>query len=225
MAKIDIASRLKGQLAKVEAVKEVATMREIQLDFNHFDFSYLEEIECDFQIKEFLKQKSLQMINIQGNTVLTLGKICHEVAEELGRKGSPEGVYYKWLEFNGLSKNTALRHRKRYELFTLAEEAKLKEIMVLLTVKEIDLIHKEKETMMDILNGEKNPELKGIKEMLGIGISGVGRELIGVAEAPDFERSLQRFGNIMKNLKKTELSPKKQEKLENLLEQIEKLLG
>ncbi|MGL5099367.1 MAG: hypothetical protein ACRC6B_04910, partial [Fusobacteriaceae bacterium] len=139
MAKLDIASRLKGQLAKVETVKEVATMREVQLDFNHFDFSYLEEIECDVQIKKFLREKSLQMINLQGNTVLTLGKICHEVAEELGRKGSPEGIYYKWLEFNGLSKNTALRHRKRYELFTLAEEAKLKEIMVLLTVKEIDL--------------------------------------------------------------------------------------
>lgn len=225
MAKLDIASRLKGQLSKAEIIKSVVGTGEIQLVPEHFDFTFLDTLECDVQIKNFLREKSLQMINLQGNTVLTLGKICHEVAEELGRKGSPEGIYYKWLEFNGLSKNTALRHRKRYELFTQAEEIKLKEIMVLLTVKEIDLIHKEKETMMDILNSEKNPELKAVKEMLGLGVSGIGREMIGVTEAPDFEKSIQRFGNIMKNLKKTELPPKKQEKLEILLEKIEKLLG
>lgn len=228
MSKSDIASRLKGQLSKVEAVKEVAKMGEVQLDFTHFDFSYLEEIECIPQIKNFLKEKSLQMINLQGNTVLALGKICGEVAEELGKKGSPDGIYYKWLEFNGLSRNTALRYRKRYELFQIAESNRLKEIISLLSIKEIDEIYGDKENIMEILNSEKNPEIKSIKELIAtnfIAEKNESAEIFKVTEHPEMDRSFERFNSIISNLKGANLSPKKQEKLVELLEKIEKLLG
>lgn len=225
MTKIDITSRLKGQLAKAELVKSVLGTDFIRLAPEHFDFSYFNEMECDSNLKNFLREKTLQMINLQGNTSLTLGKICGEVAEELGKKGSPEGIYYKWLEFNGLSKNTALRHRKRYELFTMARETKLKEIMVLLTIKEIETIYNEKENLMVILNEEKNPELKTIKSLVSATLPDTPPRFLGEDHISDFEKSLERFGKIMSNLKKSELPPKKQEKLESLMEQIEKLLG
>lgn len=227
MAKIDIASRLKGQLSKVETPKALSGGF-LNFSDEHFDFSYLNELECDREIKDYLKEKSIQLGNLQGNTVLILGKICGEVAEELGKKGSPDGIYYKWLEFNGLSRNTALRYRKRYELFQMAESNRLKEIISLLNIKEIDEIYGDRENIMEILNSEKNPEIKSVKELIAtnfIAEKTETSEILKVMEHPEMDRSFERFNNIMSNLKGANLSPKKQEKLQELLEKIEKLLG
>ncbi|MGL4533817.1 MAG: hypothetical protein ACRCUA_01960 [Fusobacteriaceae bacterium] len=225
MAKIDIASRLKNNLAKAETIKTIVEKNELKFSREHFDFSFINEIECDESIKVFLRDKAIELITIQGKTVLSLGKICEEVAVELGKKGSPEGIYLKWLNFNGLKKDTALRARKRYELFSMAINSKLKEIILLLKITEIEVLYKEKEEFMKNLNSEKNIELKRVKEMIINVLPKTPPKFLNRMEIHDVEENMERFNNIIKNLKIAELTESKKEKLESILIQLEKLLG
>ena len=79
------------------------------------------QITGDDEVNSFLKEKSLEVLNLQARTSLTLGKIFSEV--ELRLAGNRyTGCYVKWLEFNGFNKMTALRHRNRYKLYTLCSD-------------------------------------------------------------------------------------------------------
>ena len=101
------------------------------------NFSPFQELSVDNYLKNYLIDKSKELINLQVNDAIKMGKILEEVSQELGKKGSPEGVYGNFLRYNGINSKTALRLRKRYILFFEApEHAKL--IVSLLTVREIE---------------------------------------------------------------------------------------
>ena len=108
----------------------------------------------DVELIEYLKNKSLEMLKIQGNNIIMLGKNLTEVFEELGRKGSPDGLYLKYLEFNGYKKDTALRLRKRYELFKKSKADVVKQIIAILPVRSIEQLYKEQDSVLPEL--EKN---------------------------------------------------------------------
>ena len=86
----------------------------------------------DVELIEYLKNKSLEMLKIQGNNIIMLGKNLTEVFEELGRKGSPDGLYLKYLEFNKeqdsvlpeLEKNSEnLTYKKMLDMLKKSNEA------------------------------------------------------------------------------------------------------
>ena len=106
----------------------------------------------------------IEYLKIQGNNIIMLGKNLTEVFEELGRKGSPDGLYLKYLEFNGYKKDTALRLRKRYELFKKSKADVVKQIIAILPVRSIEQLYKEQDSVLPEL--EKNSENLTYKKML-----------------------------------------------------------
>ena len=114
---------------------------ELILNFNPFH-----ELSIDNYLQNYLIDKSKELINLQVNDAIKMGKILEEVSQELGKKGSPEGVYGNFLRYNGINSKTALRLRKRYTLFSEApEHAKI--IVSLLTVREIEELDKKRELL------------------------------------------------------------------------------
>ena len=106
------------------------------------NFSPFQELSVDNYLKNYLIDKSKELINLQVNDAIKMGKILEEVSQELGKKGSPEGIYGAFLKYNGINPKIALRLRKRYTLFFEApEHAKL--IVSLLTVREIEELDKK----------------------------------------------------------------------------------
>ena len=190
---------------------------ELILNFNPFH-----ELSIDNYLQNYLIDKSKELINLQVNDAIKMGKILEEVSQELGKKGSPEGVYGNFLRYNGINSKTALRLRKRYILFFEApEHAKL--IVSLLTVREIEELDRKRELLdkfypgitleeakklfkgevKEIENKKEKEEEKG-KEITDIGIYSFLQST--------FQDDL------------TSLPEKKQRKAAKLLEKLEKLV-
>ena len=190
---------------------------EVVLNFNPFH-----ELSIDNYLQNYLINKSKELINLQVNDAIKMGKILEEVSQELGKKGSPEGVYGNFLRYNGINSKTALRLRKRYTLFFEApEHAKI--IVSLLTVREIEELDKKRELLdkfypgitleeakklfkgevKEIENKKEKEEKKG-KEITDIGIYSFLQST--------FQDDL------------TSLPEKKQKQAAKLLEKLEKLV-
>ena len=190
---------------------------ELILNFNPFH-----ELNIDNYLQNYLIDKSKELINLQVNDAIKMGKILEEVSQELGKKGSPEGVYGNFLRYNGINSKTALRLRKRYTLFSEApEHAKI--IVSLLTVREIEKLDRKrelldkfypgitleeakklfKEEVKEIENKKEKEEEKG-KEITDIGIYSFLQST--------FQDDL------------TSLPEKKQKQAAKLLEKLEKLV-
>ena len=190
---------------------------ELILNFNPFH-----ELSIDNYLQNYLIDKSKELINLQVNDAIKMGKILEEVSQELGKKGSSEGVYGNFLRYNGINSKTALRLRKRYILFSEAPEY-TKIIVSLLTVREIEELDKKrelldkfypgitleeakklfKEEVKEIENKKEKEEEKG-KEITDIGIYSFLQST--------FQDDL------------TSLPEKKQKQAAKLLEKLEKLV-
>lgn len=144
----------------------------------------------------------------------------------MGRKGSPEGLYIKYLEFNGYKKDTALRLRKRYELFKKAKSEVVKQIISILPVRSIEQLYKEQNEIIPEL--EKNSENLTYKKMMDM--LKKNSETIEIKNKKEVEISgydVDRIDNLYKKINRSygELDEKRKEKLDKLLFEIEKLLG
>ena len=190
---------------------------ELILNFNPFH-----ELSIDNYLQNYLIDKSKELINLQVNDAIKMGKILEEVSQELGKKGSPEGVYGNFLRYNGINSKTALRLRKKYILFFEAPEH-AKVIVSLLTVREIEELDKKRELLdkfypgitleeakklfkgevKEIENKKEKEEEKG-KEITDIGIYSFLQST--------FQDDL------------TSLPEKKQKQAAKLLEKLEKLV-
>ena len=186
------------------------------------NFSPFQELSVDNYLKNYLIDKSKELINLQVNDAIKIGKILEEVSQELGKKGSPEGIYGNFLKYNGINSKTALRLRKRYILFSEApEHAKI--IISLLTVREIEELDKKRELLdkfypgitleaaKTFFKGEiKEIENKKEKEEEN------GKEITDIGIYSFLQTSLQ------DDL--TSLPEKKQKQVAKLLEKLEKLV-
>jgi len=186
------------------------------------NFSPFQELSVDNYLKNYLIDKSKELINLQVNDAIKMGKILEEVSQELGKKGSSEGVYGNFLRYNGINSKTALRLRKRYTLFSEApEHAKI--IVSLLTVREIEELDRKRELLdkfypgitleeaKKFFKGEvKEVENKKEKEEEN------GKEITDIGIYSFLQTSLQ------DDL--TSLPEKKQKQVAKLLEKLEKLV-
>lgn len=190
---------------------------EVVLNFNPFH-----ELSIDNYLQNYLIDKSKELINLQVNNAIKMGKILEEVSQELGKKGSPEGVYGNFLRYNGINSKTALRLRKRYTLFSEAPEH-AKVIVSLLTVREIEELDRKRELLdkfypgitleeaKKLFKGEvKEIENKKEKEKEN------GREITDIGIYSFLQSTFQ------DDL--TSLPEKKQKQAAKLLEKLEKLV-
>ena len=109
-----------------------------------------EKFTDDKEMIEYLNSKTLELLNINGAGNILVGKVLYEVAQEIGKKGSPEGLYVAFLEILGYKKDTALRFRKRYELYKKAKNNSTKQIISVMTVKLVEGLYKEQELLEKI---------------------------------------------------------------------------
>ncbi|MDO4689820.1 MAG: hypothetical protein Q4A58_00800 [Fusobacterium sp.] len=149
-------SRKEKQSEKKQEIKAVVNYNKYD---KYLDFAGLVEISESKDLQDYLKQKTREIISIQAEDTIKLGEILFDVEKELSKKGSPEASYLKFLGYNGINPKTALRLRKRYELYTLApEHSKL--IISLLSVREIEELYKNKDLLKELNPGVKLIEVK-----------------------------------------------------------------
>lgn len=225
MAKRKKAKETEQKVEKPIVVNEKNSKKDIKEIFLIED-SVFGDLTTDIDLIEYLKNKSLEMLKIQGNNIIMLGKNLTEVFDELGRKGSPEGLYIKYLEFNGYKKDTALRLRKRYELFKKAKSEVVKQIISILPVRSIEQLYKEQNEIIPEL--EKNSENLTYKKMMDM--LKKNSETIEIKNKKEVEISgydVDRIDNLYKKINRSygELDERRKEKLDKLLFEIEKLLG
>ena len=185
------------------------------------NFSPFQELGVDNYLKNYLIDKSKELINLQVNDAIKMGKILEEVSQELGKKGSPEGVYGNFLRYNGINSKTALRLRKRYTLFSEApEHAKI--IVSLLTVREIEELDRKRELLDKFYPGITLEEAKKL-------FKGEVKEIENKKEEEENGKEITDIGiysflqtSLQDDL--TSLPEKKQKQVAKLLEKLEKLV-
>ena len=190
---------------------------ELILNFNPFH-----ELSIDNYLQNYLIDKSKELINLQVNDAIKMGKILEEVSQELGKKGSPEGVYGNFLRYNGINSKTALRLRKRYILFFEApEHAKI--IVSLLTVREIEELDRKRELLDKFYPGITLEEAKKF-------FKGEVKEIENKKEKDEEQKKEITDIGIYSFLQSTfqddltSLPEKKQKQAAKLLEKLEKLV-
>ena len=213
-------------IAEKEANKKKELMSQSTLiDYTEDDIPLLDminEISDDKEVQELLKKSSIKFLNTISNSTLELGKLFEEVAGELKKQGSPDGIYIKWLESINMNRMTALRYRRRYQLFQGMKDINGQKVVSLLSSRVIDLIFKEKveQTAIELLNdGANEKDIKALLENKVITLSTPDEpklEIFEIAERVNFIFS--EFNN-----KVNELSEEEKVQVNNLLSKIEKI--
>ena len=228
---MDALLRLKGQVNnfKKKDEVEVITKKESLVEVTqntlseYYDLNFVE----DKKINEFLINKTLELHSIQANASVELGRVFHDAHKELSGNNQYDGLYTKWLDKIGFNKMTALRHRKRYELFCWSHSVTSKKFVATLPVRTIEKLysHNEREhlvslieegevntnaQLMDLLevknalpNQEKhfNLKLDDIKSEYNnvrTGIDGINLEKIKDEELESFYRDIEKVKKILK---------------------------
>ena len=210
---------LKERKEKQETQNEIEEKPKYELILN---FNLFHELSIDNYLQNYLIDKSKELINLQVNDAIKMGKILEEVSQELGKKGSPEGVYGNFLRYNGINSKTALRLRKRYTLFSEAPEH-TKIIVSLLTVREIEELDRKRELLDKFYPGITLEEAKKF-------FKGEVKEIENKKEKDEEQKKEIRDIGIYSFLQSslqddlTSLPEKKQKQVAKLLEKLEKLV-
>ena len=210
---------LKERKEKQETQNEIAEKPKYELILN---FNLFHELSIDNYLQNYLIDKSKELINLQVNDAIKMGKILEEVSQELGKKGSPEGVYGNFLRYNGINSKTALRLRKRYTLFSEAPEH-TKIIVSLLTVREIEELDRKRELLDKFYPGITLEEAKKF-------FKGEVKEIENKKEKDEEQKKEIRDIGIYSFLQSslqddlTSLPEKNQKQVAKLLEKLEKLV-
>lgn len=230
MAKNDkskIFNNMKSLLNETKLEKNIVPTNEInQKEIEDIiNINLLKELTTDEKIIDLLLKSSIEIFKVQAKNVIELGKIFKDVFDTLGGEGSKYvGLYEKWLIVNNISKSTALRYRKRYELYSSVTLDK-KNLILLLPQKYIDLIYLEenKNKIIELIN--KGANKKEIVEIIDnqeiiIPISEKTKEVIKEFNyIPKFIKFSSEVDNKIK-----ELDEKKKRDLQKYLKKIEELL-
>ncbi|WP_407536316.1 hypothetical protein QCB49_09945 (plasmid) [Cetobacterium somerae] len=195
----------------------------VKIEFQNLD--YLDGNFCDDEdVNYFLKEKTAQICQLQANSSLELGKIFCEAVNRLAGDNHYNGLYEKWLLKIGFNKMTALRHRKRYELYTQVKNEHSKKLISILPVRILsELVNSnEKEEILNMI--EENPKFKvnDIKELL------INKdEIVIVDELNDDKFYFKEIESLKKlDVKKLDLVKAKQlkDELEKILEDVKRIL-
>ena len=155
----DTLRELMEKRQKKNEVVEIKTNRELINTEKILNFSFFSNLNIDKEEENYLISKTKEVISLQAGATLELGKILEEVSEHLSKQGSKDGIFEKFLEYNGINTKSARRYRHRYQLYNRAK-ADVKPIIALLSVKEIETLYKCPEILDDITEGITLEEAK-----------------------------------------------------------------
>lgn len=229
MKKSNPAEMLKNRfnlIAEKEANKKKELLNQTALiDYKEEDIPLLNiinEISDDVKIQELLRKSSIKFLNTISNSTLELGKLFEEVAGELKKQGSPDGIYIKWLESINMNRMTALRYRRRYRLFQGMKDISGQKTVSLLSSRVIDLIFKEnvEETAIELLNDGATE--KDIKALLENKVVTLPTQIETKFEIVEITEKVNFIYNEF-NKKVNELSEEEKIQVNNLLSKIEKI--
>lgn len=198
--------------------------RMVKIEFQNLD--YLDGNFCDNEeVNYFLKEKTAQICQLQANSSLELGKIFCEAVDRLAGDNHYNGLYEKWLLQIGFNKMTALRHRKRYELYTQVKNEHSKKLVSILPVRILSELvsSNDKEEILALI--EENPEFKvnDLKKLIAT------KDNVTVIDELDDDKFYFRGIESLKKLdvKKLDFSKAKQlkDELEKILDDVKKILG
>ena len=188
------------------------------------------KLEEDFNITEnketnkFLVKKSIEVLGIQAKASVDLGKIFKEVHEKLAGNNHHNGVYTVWLEKNGFNKMTALRHRRRYELYMLVNSENGKAFVATLPVRIIDSIYRQEDVSgiaATISDGITRDELESMMTSPEI-FEGVSILPYNPEEA---EKLYNDIGSIYQKVSLDKVSENNKDDFEKDMKRIEKILS
>lgn len=222
-----IFSNMKNLLNETTTIKKETyelTKQDIE---KAIDINIFKEMTKDEKIVNLLINSSVELFQIQAKNAIDLGKVFKNVFDELGGEGSKyTGLYEKWLVANSVSKSTALRYRKRYEIYSEVH-GKGKNIVAVLPQVYIEHIYNEnnKEKYLSLFKDETETKevINKIKSMITIENKPEQKEIKSSLIEIDFNS----FENIFVNIKEKTSSLKEKEKLEinKHLEKIQKILN
>lgn len=222
MVKVDISHLKRKNLRQNEKPKSSIQKLDTEVKGNNLlpqEIDVTFELAEDRHLNDYLILKSKELIGVQANARLELGKIFQEVHDKLaGNKHT--GLYVKWLGVNGYNKMTALRHRNRYELYEEMSSDNGKMIAATAPQRLIEAIlsHEDRINVINRLNSSMTKEelVEALEEK---------QPIIDVAEAVDFdvEAEFNSFKKMYNKVDISRLSSKQQNELRKLLEKFNKL--
>lgn len=190
------------------------------IDLKDFEYiSYTNNNEVD----DFLNEKSFMLINFIGKSNIFLGNIFLEVQDYLNNNSIEETTYCNWLHKNGFNRMTALRYKKRAEIYNSLLSENSKKIIALVNQRIIDEIYKFYNRQMILNYLEKIDNISEIESYLNnaLTLKKDGEE-VKVIEVDnlDLENRVKKLSTFIENLE-----PKKQKQVDSLLKKIEKIMS
>lgn len=150
-------SELKNELKEIKKNNDNKNeiVQKSVLDINNYQYINFTD---DPEIDDFLNDKSFKILDLAAGTSIFLGSIFIEVQEYLADKGNSDTTYIKWLESNGFNRMTALRYKRRAEIYNSLTSSKAKYFIGITSQKIIDEIVKaeNKEEILDYLEKMTN---------------------------------------------------------------------
>lgn len=190
------------------------------IDLKDFEYiSYTNNNEVD----DFLNEKSFMLINFIGKSNIFLGNIFLEVQNYLNDNSIEETTYCDWLERNGFNRMTALRYKKRAEIYNSLISENSKKFMALVNQRIIDEIYKFYDRQMILNYLEKIDNISEIESYLNNAlILKKDEEEMKVIEVDnlDLENRVRKLSISIENFE-----PKKQKQIDSLLKKIEKIMN
>ena len=186
------------------------------------DFEYISYTN-NHEVDDFLNEKSFMLINFIGKSNIFLGNIFLEVQNYLNENSIEETTYCNWLERNGFNRMTALRYKKRAEIYSSLFSENSKKIIALLNQKTIEEIYKFNDRQAILTYLEKINGVSEIKSFLNNALilkrDEAEVEIIEVDNL-DLENRVRKLSTSIENLE-----PKKQKQIDSLLKKIEKIMN
>ena len=181
-----------------------------------------DDLTDDKELVDYLNKKTLELLKINGAGNIIIGKQLTEVFEKLAGQGKADGLYTKFLIVSGYKQDTALRYRKRYELYRKVNSNAAKQIISVMTVKMVETLHKEQDLLEKI-------DVEGIEYKVAADIINKKTEAILIPEVDKkveniFEMEELPFLQNKIKEKYDNLNKKEKDKLNKLLFEIKSLL-
>lgn len=127
-----------------EKSRNIGKPREL-LVVNHdlpLELEEIFEITGDTETDNFLQAKAKELLGVQAKASIEIGGILEAVYKRLSGDNHHNGTYTIWIGKNGFTKVTALRHRRRHEMFSIVKSNKGKAFIATLPVRVIDSIYR-----------------------------------------------------------------------------------
>lgn len=211
-------SELKNELKEIKKNNDNKNeiVQKSVLDINNYQYINFTD---DPEIDDFLNDKSFKILDLAAGTSIFLGSIFIEVQEYLADKGNSDTTYIKWLESNGFNRMTALRYKKRAEIYNSLKSSKAKYFIGITSQKIIDEIFKyeDREEILYYLE-----EINNYDEIENFLKKDVVLEIEDKIEKENIEIKERIKKLSLKNIEK--LDTEKQKQIDNLVHQIEELL-